>query len=475
MRRFVCAIFLAFALAAAAGADIAADGASEYSIVLREGASPSEQYAAEELRGGIEASTGVALPIVGEADKIAGPKIILGCCAAAKALGVDPAPESLGEQGYRIETVAPDLIIAGTPAAGTLYGVYDFLEQYAGVRWYAPGVTATPKLARLPLPDAAKTYQSPFAWRNISYTWPGGGEDFRTRMRENSGNGGPDHPFGVQYAFDGRAHSYFWYVSPGEFFDTHPEYFSEIGGMRRCEETQLCLSNPEVLEIVTERMLKRMADKPGVRQHNFAQMDYYRYCECPKCRAINEQYGTEGGTQFWFVNQLAERTAKVYPDKLIGTLAYTYTEEPPKNMRMHPNVAVWLCHMFPSCDSHPIRTCPRNADYKRRAEAWSQICDHLYIWHYVVDFAHYYNPFPNFYALADNIRFYRDIGVEGIFLQAMGHGGGGGEWSLLRPLLRHEAALEPGPRPGRADAGLPRGLLRRRREAPPPVHPDARE
>ena len=66
------------------------------------------------------------------------------------------------------------------------------------------------------------------------------------------GSGGADNPWGIQHAHDGRAHSYFWYVSPDEFFDTHPEYFSEIGGVRVREETQLCLTNPDLLDIVAE-------------------------------------------------------------------------------------------------------------------------------------------------------------------------------------------------------------------------------
>jgi hypothetical protein len=99
--------------------------------------------------------------------------------------------------------------------------------------------------------------------------------------------------------------------------------------------------------------------------------------------------------------------------------------------------------MFPSCDSHSINTCPLNSDYKRRAEAWSKITRHLYIWHYVVDFAHYYLPFPNFRALAEDLRFYRDIGTEGVYLQGMGHGGGGGEFSLLRPWYAMKLAWNP--------------------------------
>lgn len=148
---------------------------------------------------------------------------------------------------------------------------------------------------------------------------------------------------------------------------------------------------------------------------------------------MNALHGTAGATQFWFVSRLAERTSAVYPNKHIGTLAYMYTEEPPVNLELHPNVAIWLCHMYPSCDSHPIATCPENAEYRHRAERWAGLTGHLYIWHYVVDFTHYYVPFPNLRALADNLRFYRDLGVEGVYLQGMGHAGGGGELSLLRP------------------------------------------
>lgn len=67
-----------------------------------------------------------------------------------------------------------------------------------------------------------------------------------------------------------------------------------------------------------------MAEKPECRQHNFSQMDYYNACECGRCKAINEKYGTAGGTQYWFLNQLAARTSRQFPNKLIGTLAYVY-------------------------------------------------------------------------------------------------------------------------------------------------------
>jgi len=414
-----------------------------HTIVLDPDASPSEMTAAGELQSYIQACTGWELPIVSDGSAVSGPKIVLGCGPGAEALGVDPDPEDLGEQGYLLKTVPPHVVIAGTPMAGTMYGVHRLLEDSLGVRWYAPGVTRTPPQSTVTVEAADRIVKPAFLWRHTSYNWPGRDDAFLAHVGDNNGDKGPDHPYGVEHAHDGRCHSYFRYVSPGEFYDTHPEYFSEIGGVRHREETQLCLTNPDVLEIVTERMLQRMRDKPDVRQHNFSQMDYYNYCQCSACSALNELYGTPGGTQFWFVNQLAARTEEEFPDKVIGTLAYMYTDEPPVGLEMHPNVAVWLCHMYPSCDSHPIVSCPLNADYKRRALAWSELANHLYMWHYITDFTHYYNPFPNLRAMSSDLRFYRDIGVEGIYLQGMGNGGGGGEFSLLRPFYGMKLLWDP--------------------------------
>ena len=418
-------------------------GATTHALVLEPDASPSEQNAAEEFQKYFKACTGSEIPMVESGAKTDRSMIVLGLGPHARSLGVNPGLEQLGDQGFMIRTEAPHIVIAGTPGAGTLYGVHRFLEDHFGVRWLAPGVTRTPAVAEVTVPPTNRIVKPAFTWRHTSYAWPGKDADFKARVADNDGANGEDSPHGFQISHDGRCHSYFRYVSPGEFFDEHPEYFSEIGGVRVREETQLCLTNPDVLELVTERMLQRMAERPQNLQHNFSQMDYYNYCQCGPCTEMNELYGTNGGTQFWFVNQLAERTSQVYPHKHIGTLAYTYTEEPPKGMTMHPNAAVWLCHMYPSCDSHPIAVCPHDAQYKRRAQEWSRICFHLYMWHYITNFTHYYTPFPNFRAMAADLKFYRDIGVEGIYLQGMGNSGGGGEFSLLRPYYGMKLLWDP--------------------------------
>ena len=54
---------------------------------------------------------------------------------------------SLGNEGYVIRTVGDDLVIAGGQLRGNMYGVYGFLEDHLGCRWFAPGVSRIPKSA----------------------------------------------------------------------------------------------------------------------------------------------------------------------------------------------------------------------------------------------------------------------------------------------------------------------------------------
>jgi hypothetical protein len=42
-------------------------------------------------------------------------------------------------------------------------------------------------------------------------------------------------------------------------------------------------------------------------------------------------------------------------------------------------------------------------------------CSNRYIWDYVVDFHAWLMPWPNYFVLAPNIRFFQRHGVKGIF------------------------------------------------------------
>jgi hypothetical protein len=48
---------------------------------------------------------------------------------------------------------------------------------------------------------------------------------------------------------------------------------------------------------------------------------------------------------------------------------------------------------------------------------WRKKIDQLIIWDYVVDFSNYNRPLPELNTLADDLRYYQEMGVQGVFLQ----------------------------------------------------------
>src|SRR5690606_8119191 len=50
-------------------------------------------------------------------------------------------------------------------------------------------------------------------------------------------------------------------------------------------------------------------------------------------------------------------------------------------------------------------------------EQWAELSDEIYIWTYNTNFDNYLLPVPNLRILDDNIRFFVDGGVKGIFFE----------------------------------------------------------
>ena len=234
-------------------------------------------------------------------------------------------------------------------------------------------------------------------------------------------------------------------MPPWEFFAEHPDYFSLVNDKRICtkNDSQMCLSNPDVLRIMTERIKAVMREQPQHLMYSVSQNDGDNPCECENCQAILNKYGGESGLILWFVNQIADSIKDEFPDKFISTLAYHYTQTPPKNIRPRDNVVIRLCN-FRGCFSHSLsEECARNAPFVNDIAEWSKIAKHLFIWDYVVSFDHYPIPFPNLRILQPHIQFYRDHNTFGYYPQAISFTRGG-EFAHLRAYLLAKIDVEPG-------------------------------
>lgn len=413
---------------------LARRGLPLFEIHLPSTASAPEQFAAEELRRTLGELIGAGPRLRAPERRLAAgspPVIYVNDAEAALRAGIDPAALVLGREAYHLETRGGDLYLLGGGPRGVVYAVYDLLDRL-GCRWFTPEVSCIPLLRDLDLPALNVTAAPAFESRD-TFNWECHDPLWWVRNRMNGWYTPVPEFMGGHVSYCGFVHTFYSLLPPGEFFDQHPEYYSLVAGQRRRDMAQLCLTDPDVLRIVTQRVLELMRTHPQDTIFSVSQNDCLGACECEACQAVVREEGSQSGPILRFVNAVAQETAKVYPDKLIDTLAYWYSLDAPRHAFPHPNVRVRLCSIN-CCQGHAYGTCehPESRRFLRALDGWGQRTSQMYIWHYATDFAHYPLPMPDFDELHDNISLYQRYGVHGVFIQGMGEPGGGAESMALR-------------------------------------------
>ena len=390
------------------------DGKSDYKIVISAYASTSEQTAAKELQQYIEQMSGALLPITNDLNTT-GKRIIMGYNGRVKALTGAQMPEK-DDESFTYKTVGSDLLIWGGSQRGTMYGVFTFLEREFGIHWLTPSSTVVPKYRGWKLPRLNHS-EKPFIGYRYSNYFVANNAKWSAHTRENMKWGPTINEYGNIEAYWG-AHTMGEFVTTREFFGSHPEYFCLRDGKRYGDYGQLCLSNPEVLEICKTRLMQFMRRNPNYRIYSLSQNDNFLFCQCEKCQAIEDQYGGHSGIIVWFVNQVADAVKQEFPDKFVGTFAYQYSRQPPTNIKPRENVVIRLCSIE-CCFAHPLDAgCPQNEKFMSDLKGWAELAPHLFIWDYIVDYAQYIAPWPNFQVLGPNIKVFGDNKAIGIFEEA---------------------------------------------------------
>jgi len=420
---------------------LAKQGKSTYSILISAAAPPSEQRAAGELQRFIEEMTGARLPIITDATEQDGNLMLVGDSNRVQKLGLKIPFDTLGAEGFVLRTEGEHLVIAGGKPRGTMYGVYTFLERL-GCRWFTTEVSVIPKKPTLVV-KALNEWQKPaFEYREPFFT-EAADKDWAARNRVNGSFQRLDASTGGKISYFPFVHSFYTILPPQQYFQDHPEYYALVDGKRRGDDAQLCLTNPDVLRLTIQTVLKWIDEHPEASIFSVSQNDTRGWCECENCQRIEqEEGGAHSGPILRFVNAVAAEVGKTHPDKLIDTLAYWYSEPPPLKVRPLPNVRIRLCPIG-VCEGHAYDHCVHDRYFLNDLQAWGKITDQLYIWHYVTNFAHYLLPFPDFDELAADIPMYKKNGVVGIFLEGDAAPGGGGENAELRSYVMARLLWNP--------------------------------
>ncbi len=265
-------------------------------------------------------------------------RVLLGTAAIAE-YGLQEEAENLSYPGYIYRTVGNDLLIFGRTTRGAASGVYGFLQDELGVRWFGPQELFTI------LPERSENISVGALNRKVEPSFTGSfGMDanldtplapWRRRMRLATFQSA--HRRGVE-PFASVIHSMHQVAHYNDYGQSNPEYFRMTSGARppapNPTHTNLCWSNPEVIELAAEAAREHFRQGPQYHTFPLAIQDAAAYCECPDCTALQpdrEFRGTRVASDmfFHFVNEAARRVKEEFPDRYIGVLAYRDVTAPP--------------------------------------------------------------------------------------------------------------------------------------------------
>ena len=423
---------------AAEDAVVLVGGGTSAGIVIPAGASSQERRAAEILSGYLLEITGVSVPVASTAD-----------AEKQIRLETDPAME---EEAYILSESDGVFSIVGGGKRGVIYGAFAFLEKLCGCRWYANDEFLIPVSEDVRVPAGYRyEYKPYFEYRETD--WGGRTNPvFSAALNINGANVNipPEDLGGAVGYFSGYfAHTLSTcFCSAATYFDEHPEYFALHGGKR--VPNQLCLTNPDVLRIVTDEVLDLLAARhdpeKSVQILSLTQHDNNDYCTCDACKALDDANGAHSGTMLTFVNSVADAVkAAGYDNVAIDTFAYQYTRQAPTNVVPRDNVIVRLCSIE-CCFGHTLDdpACPENVKFMKDLTDWSKICDRLYVWDYGTNYSEYINFFPNFGVMQKNLQIFYEHNVKGVFGEGNSQTAAcNGEFKDLRLYLQAKLMQDP--------------------------------
>jgi hypothetical protein len=370
---------------------VANDGKPLATIVISLHASDSSQEAAAVLQKTFQEISGAKLPLI--TDNKLNPAsqetyISLGDTALSRKANIKASDLLAG--GYRIKTQEKVLFIVGNdvgsgmPANGTRNGVYALLENHLGCRWLWPGELGAvlPHESTLTLNPINEQDEPALPVRGMRNFYPEQKDNLNKlhvqglqRLNRNSDDflkktsGSNDWLDSVQlgksahYSY-GHGFNDYW----NKYGESHPEFFAlqpdgtrdqgKIGGPH-ADRARLDVANEGLIETVAANAIQRFKDNPNLSSvsispndggpQGFDMSEADRKLDPPNAPKItlnlgkghgNSEYVSLSDRYVTFYAKVAAIVGKQFPDKLLGSYAYSAYRTPPLYAKLPSNVLV---------------------------------------------------------------------------------------------------------------------------------------
>jgi hypothetical protein len=411
-------------------------------IVLADNARPVEKHAASELSLFLGKVTGADVKIESVPSKNLH-NIYLGTAEAKnmpRSAAIDRAVSQLKDDGFVLAADKDGVRVISKKPVGVLYGAYEILKKYAGLRWFAPGAAFEycPKKSTVSVPEQVTVSNPSFKIRKLSFVCSNWNSktidswDWQVRngmtvtigrnLYYQAGFLSEAQKRGAEVGRDG-GHCFVNLLSD-KLFDEHPEYFGLFDGKRmkqdlgdgRGARRQPCTSNPKVVEIMTESLKKILSTQPvGRGIYLIGNNDATDWCQCENCVKLDppeEKQKKFVSTRYWtLVNKIAAEVLKTYPEADLWAWGYQNYQYPPTGIVPDPRVSIEVA-IHGSCHRHSLGdpACLPNERFRDILTRYGKLKNTIFVLEYP-DCIPRYLPIEK--SFADDINYYRKTGLSG--------------------------------------------------------------
>lgn len=422
------------------GFKIVDDASAKAVIVTANEPSDVVRYASIELQWHIEQATGVKLPIITEdsaASALQSHRIYIGKSAFTDNAGLlsdklpkhyyqikqtnkdiylvgndadekNPNPLKMGDSGAGAGTRFGRIPVDPTLSMGSLFAVYEWLENQLNVKWIWPDETGTiiPK-TKIVFSGASQEKQGGpsllYAQPRIN-TWEGMDLTRKEKYIFDTNVWLRRQRFSRSANFSyGHGYTKYW----ERFHRTNPEFFAmrhdgkrEPFNPKRPNLVQLCVSEPKLHQQIIADWLEQRAKDPSRPWINGKENDKTAMdpaCQCPECLAWDAKDGVLSEENPWLSGReiarqegtpqisLSDRYAKFWlalqkegrkhdPDATVIGYAYADYSEPPLETKLNKNIIVGIV---------PAKNYPYSEkeaqEFKRIWDGWAATGASLYL------------------------------------------------------------------------------------------------
>ena len=426
---------------------------SDYSIVLNEGITDDDNsyVAALILQKYVEKVTGELIPITyGTATT----DHVIRLCQYDL---FTEEGQKYGVEGLRYEVKDGDLNIYGT-LRGTMYAVYEILEQYLGIRFSSNNETFVYKSRLVDIPEGTEEEIYPrISFRVARQSFGSSGAlNYYLALKLNGDYIGSydEKRFGtLSGPIYSNAHSFneYWKMGTG----TYPENTEGMTESQTLEAKyasgtapdpygwQPCVTNEKDYETLFTGMLEcnRMGMlwgntpfiEEGVTVFSFSICDNQNYCTCRNCRkiAVSQKEGYSG-LYLSLYNRACVDVQEYYPG--VRLMGIVYAKDFPATIKPDENLVILYCGT--GCNNHMLgrEECYESGGQLNNSNNnndvfalnfWGDACKEtgadLWFWVYPVTYHYYLVGCPNIPNLYYDTKYLMDeCNVTGIFYEGGG-------------------------------------------------------